>query len=409
MHARCRDRARHIRESDRVPLDPRALRAHYRQFLSVPPGASRRILLTGHSHQAWPDVARAGQDQAFLDAATHVDDKWSRVFAIQDELRAYIAERIGARAQEIAFASNTHEVVTRFLSALDLRRRPHLVTTTGEFHSMDRQLRRLAEEGVEVTWVDAAPADTLAERLAAEVRDSTAAFLVSSVLFETSTIVPGLAVVTERARASGARVLVDAYHAWHVVPFTLAEIGGDDVFVVAGGYKYAQWGEGTCFLRVPPGGALRPVYTGWYAGFGELDAHRDRARKVGYEVDGAVAFAGSTFDPASFYRAVAVTRFARAEGLDLARLRALSTAQTSRIIEAALELRLAIASPLDAARRGGFVAIETHHAAPIVTELRREGIYVDARGPMLRLGPAPYVTDDEIDTAMAIIAGIVRA
>jgi len=256
-----RDRRQGLRDSGGVAslLDPRVLRAHYTQFSSVPTDAPRRILLTGHSHQAWPDVARAGQDEAFLDAAEHVDDKWSRVFAVQDELRAYIAERIGARVQEIAFASNTHELVTRFLSAIDLRRRPHLVTTTGEFHSMDRQLRRLAEEGIEVTWVDAAPADTLAERLAAEVRDTTAAVLVSSVLFETSTIVSDLGAVAERARRCGARVLVDAYHAWHVVPFTLADVGGDDVFVVAGGYKYAQWGEGTCFLRVPPGGgALRP-------------------------------------------------------------------------------------------------------------------------------------------------------
>jgi selenocysteine lyase/cysteine desulfurase len=391
-----------------VTLDPRALRRHYSQFLSVPAGAPRRILLTGHSHQAWPDVARAGQDQAFADAALHVDDKWARVFAVQDELRAYIADRIGARAQELAFASNTHELVTRFLSALDLRRRPHLVTTTGEFHSMDRQLRRLAEEGIDVTWVDAAPADTLAERLAAEVRDRTAAVLVSSVQFETSTIVPGLDVVARRASACGARVLVDAYHAWHVVPFTLSDVGGNDVFLVAGGYKYAQWGEGTCFLRVPPGHGLRPVYTGWYAGFGELDAHRDRTQKVAYEVDGAVAFAGSTFDPASFYRAAAVTRFARSEGLELARLRALSTAQTHRIIDAARALHLAIATPLDAQRRGGFVAIETPDAGRLVTELRREGIYVDARGSMLRLGPAPYVTDDEIDTAMEIIGGLVR-
>jgi selenocysteine lyase/cysteine desulfurase len=384
-----------------VPLDPRALRAHYSQFLSVPPGASRRILLTGHSHQAWPDVARAGQDQAFLDAAAHVDDKWERVFAMQDELRAYIAEHLGARPSELAFGANTHELVTRFLSALDLRRRPHLVTTTGEFHSMHRQLARLAEEGIEVTWVDAMPADTLAERLAGALRDTTAAVLVSSVLFETSTIVGGLASLADHARARGARMLVDAYHAWHVVPFTLAELGGDDIFLVAGGYKYAQWGEGTCFLRVPSGSNLRPVYTGWYAGFAELEGQR--APIVGYPADGAYAFAGSTFDPASAYRAVAVTRFARSHGLDPAALRELSLQQTDRIIRAAERIGLTVATPHDPQRRGGFVAIESARAEELVTALRREGIYVDSRGKMLRIGPAPYVTDDDIDTAMDLI------
>jgi len=390
-------------------LDPHALRPHYRQFLTVPAGAPGRILLTGHSHQAWPDVARAGQDQAFVDAATHVDDKWGRVFAIQDELRAYVATRIGARPEEIAFASNTHELVTRFLSALDLRARPHLVTTTGEFHSMHRQLRRLAEEGVEVTWVDAAPADTLAERLAAEVRDTTAAVLVSSVLFESSTIVPHLAAVAARAAAHGARVLVDAYHAWHVIPFTLADVGGEAVFVVAGGYKYAQWGEGTCFLRVPPGAGLRPVYTGWYAGFDELEARRDVARPVGYGADGGAAFAGSTFDPASFYRAVAVARFAQAEGLTLPALRQLSLRQTARIIGAAQALPgVDVVTPLADASRGGFVALATPHAGALVTALRARGIYTDARGTRLRLGPAPYVTDDDLDAAMAALGEALR-
>ncbi|NVB83920.1 MAG: aminotransferase class V-fold PLP-dependent enzyme [Kofleriaceae bacterium] len=402
------DRRGHLRESRPVPLDPRALRAHYTQFLSVPSDAPRRILLTGHSHQAWPDVARAGQDQAYVDAALHVDDKWDRVFAMQDELRAYIAERMGVRAPELAFASNTHELVTRFLSALDLRRRPHLVTTTGEFHSMNRQLRRLAEEGIEITWVEATPADTLAERLAAEVRDTTAAVLVSSVLFETSSIVRGLDAVAARARNRGARILVDAYHAWHVVPFTLADVGGEDVFVVAGGYKYAQWGEGTCFLRVPSGHGLRPVYTGWFAGFAELEERHDRAKPVGYSADGASAFAGSTFDPASVYRAVAVTRFARSQGLEPAALRALSMRQTNRIVEAAQRLGLPIASPLDAHHRGGFVAIETDRAAQFVTDLRPHGIFVDARGTKLRIGPAPYVTEDEIDTAMEVVGRLVR-
>jgi selenocysteine lyase/cysteine desulfurase len=400
----------------RPPIDPRELRAHYSSFLTAPPssgasGSSRRILLTGHSHQAWPDVARAGQDRAFDDAARHVDDKWSRVFEIQDELRSYIADRIpGVRPRELAFASNTHELVVRFLSALDLERRPHLVTTTGEFHSMHRQLRRLAEAGLEVTWVDAQPVETLADRLAAEVRGDTAAVLVSSVLFETSSIVPSLRAVADRAQREGARVLVDAYHAWHVVPFSLEDVGGDEVFFVAGGYKYAQWGEGTCFLRVPGGSGLRPVYSGWFAGFTELDAPRDGSRPVGYDADGASSFAGSTFDPASFYRAVAVTRFARAQDLSAERLRACSLAQTRRIAEAAGEMPgMTLLTPPGDDRRGGFVALGTDRAGSFVSALRSEGIYADARGSILRLGPAPYVTDDEIDAAMRALGVLARA
>ena len=50
---------------------PNALADHYRRF-----GVAERLLLTGHSHQAWPDRGFDAQAQAWLDAARFVDDKW---------------------------------------------------------------------------------------------------------------------------------------------------------------------------------------------------------------------------------------------------------------------------------------------------------------------------------------------
>src|SRR5688572_4590183 len=150
-------------------LDPHALRKHYQAFLA--PG---RILLTGHSHQAWPDAAKEGLRTCFDDAARECDDKWPLAFAAADAVRVAVAARIGASPSEIALDQNTHDLVVRFLSALDLRERPHLVTTTGEFHSLNRQLRRIDEEGLlPITWVPAQPAASLAERLAAAVRPET--------------------------------------------------------------------------------------------------------------------------------------------------------------------------------------------------------------------------------------------
>ena len=71
----------------------------------------------------------------------------------------------------IALGANTHELVVRFLSALPLGERPRLVTTDGEFHTLRRQLDRLAEAGIaEVVKVDPHPASAIAERLAARGR-----------------------------------------------------------------------------------------------------------------------------------------------------------------------------------------------------------------------------------------------
>ena len=58
-----------------------------------------------------------------------------------------------------------------------------------------------------------------------------------------------------------------------------------------------------------------------------------------------------------------------------------------------------LCTPREETRRGGFVALRVKGAAHIVATLRKRGVYVDSRGDILRLGPAPYTTDDEIDRA----------
>src|SRR5690606_41354345 len=79
----------------------------------------------------------------------------------------------------------------------------------------------------------------------------------------------GLREIAERAEAVGAALLLDAYRSFNVVPMPVADLPGE-VYVTAGGYKYAQFGEACCFLRIPPGSERRPLFTGWFANFSEL-------------------------------------------------------------------------------------------------------------------------------------------
>src|SRR5437867_5980749 len=235
---------------------------HYSRFR-----VSERLLLTGHSHQAWPDVSLEAQQRAWLDAAELVDEKWERAAAQASRVQGGFRRLLDDPDGDIALGQNTHELVTRLLSALPLAARPRLVTTDGEFHTIRRQLDRLREEGLAVVKVAARPAATLAERIASAIDDRTACALVSSVLFETAEIVPGLDRVARACNRHGATLLVDAYHHLNVVPFDIPALGLAEAFVTGGGYKYCQLGEGNCFLRVPPGCRLRPVLTGWFSEF----------------------------------------------------------------------------------------------------------------------------------------------
>jgi kynureninase len=380
---------------------PNPLAGDYARFR-----VGERLLLSGHSHQAWPDAALAGQVDAFDDAARDVDDKWGRAFAKADELRAAVGALLGDPGAAVALGANTHELVTRFLSALDLRGRPRLVTTDGEFHTLRRQLARLGEEGLDVLRVPAAPAATLAERLAAAVDERTAAVLVSAVLYETARIVPGLGALAERCAARGAELLVDVYHALGPRQVALGALGLDDAWVTGGGYKYLQLGEGNCFLRLPAqAAAMRPVLTGWFAEFDALAAQPDPDGPVAYGA-GASRFAGATYDPTSHYRAARVIAFFAERGLTPELLERSYRHQLALLAAEVDELGLPDAvltrdrdAPLDAL--GGFLALESPHAGALQAALAQRGVASDSRGRFLRLGPAPYLSDEQLREAVA--------
>ncbi|MDO7869312.1 hypothetical protein [Nocardioides jiangxiensis] len=375
------------------------LAPHYSRFR-----VSERLLLTGHSHQAWPDVALEGQLEAYADAAELVDEKWGRAFAkaeaVRDGFRRLLADPGGA----IALGASTHELLVRFLSALDLSTRRRLVTTDGEFHSARRQLARLGEAGLEVVVVPAAPVDTLAERLAAAADARTAAVLTSSVLFETSRMVPGLGDLAAICLERGVELLVDAYHHLGVRALSLTTAGLEHAWVVGGGYKYLQLGEGSCFLRLPPqAAAMRPVVTGWYAEFGAL-AHEASAPVVAYG-PGAARFAGSTYDPTSHYRAARVLAFFAEQGLTADVLEA-SYGRQRALLESAFDDLDAPPGVItrdrtaDPSAFGGFLSLETPHAERLQELLAARGVLTDSRGRHLRFGPAPYLADGQLAEAI---------
>jgi kynureninase len=394
-----------------TPLDlhraPNALAPHYSRF-----GVDKRILLTGHSHQAWPDCGLEGQIDAWSDAAELADEKWERAFAKASRVQAGFAALLGDRDGNYTLSSNTHELLVRWLSALDLKARPRIVSTDGEFHSARRQLDRLAEERLEIVRVPHRPTADVAERISAAIDDRTAAVIVSAVFFTNAHIVPNLRAVMQACERAGTELLVDVYHALDAVPFSIPEQGLGRAYVVGGGYKYCQLGEGNCFLRSPAGSTLRPVVTGWYSEFDAL-AEAGGTGRVPYGQGGG-RFAGSTYDPTSHYRAAKVFDFFDAEGLTPAFLREVSQHQVARLAAGfdALDadqgvIRRDRAYPLEGI--GGFLALQAPRAGDICQKLRQRGVLADYRGEVLRLGPAPYLTDEQLDAGIGALRDVIAS
>ena len=265
------------------------------------------------------------------------------------------------------------------------------------------------EEGLEVVRVPAHPAADAGERVADAVDDRTAAAIVSSVFFTSGHIAGGLEAAAGACRRAGAELLVDAYHSLNVVPFSLDGLA--DVWVVGGGYKYCQLGEGNCFLRIPPDRRPRPIVTGWYAEFAALE-DAERHGRVAYG-QGASRFAGSTYDPTSHYRAAEVFDFFEELVLSPSLLREVSRHQVG-LLAAAVDALDADPAVLDRDRTvsperiGGFLALRSSRAEALHEALRTRGVMTDHRGDFLRLGPAPYLSDAQLHDAVAALGDAMK-
>ena len=385
---------------------PNALAPYYSRFR-----VGERLLLTGHSHQAWPDCGLHGQQRAWLDAAEYLDRKWERAFDKAERVRQGFARLLDDRNGQIALGSSTHDLVVRFLSALPLEKRARIVTTDGEFHSLRRQLDRLAEVGLNVVKVSCSPADHVAERLIEAVDESTAAVMVSAVFYQTGQIVTGLGSVLQACRRVGANLLVDAYHALNVVPFSIIQERLEGAFVTGGGYKYCQLGEGNAFLRLPPDCRLRPLVTGWFSEFNALDTVRDDGAVVYGK--GHARFAGATYDPTSHYRSAEVFDFFQDLGLSPKLLREVSQHQIELLARCfdGLDADPAVITrdrciPLTAI--GGFLVLRSPWAAQICRSLHARRVYADFRDDALRFGPAPYLSDEQLEASMGILGEVLH-
>jgi len=371
------------------------LAPHYSHF-----GVSNRLLFTGHSHQAWPDVARSGLLESFEVSASKVDKKWELAFEKTEKLRAYLRNYYDDADGMYTLGQNTHQLLITWLSALDINRDSKIITTEGEFHSMSRQLKRLNEEGLEIITLPSWPDELFIDRLKKEIDDNTTALMCSRVYFQSGLINRAMDEAAAVARRHGVPFLIDDYHGTNVVPLSIKEANLEDCYLLIGGYKYLQWGEGNCFLRYPKTCTLRPVITGWFASFSTIEDSKDN-QKVQYEDDNQL-FASATFDSASQFRAATVVDFFRKQGLTPTVLRRQYLQQTAFMREKfmALDIQESVISlhhNENIEHNGGFLALKTSHASTLQRMLMKRNVFTDARGDTLRLGPAPYTTSKQIE------------
>ncbi len=390
-----------------MTLLPHGMEEHFSRFLDSDPG---RLHVAAHSHHPWPDVTFEAHQRAWSDAAERHDDKWEHVLGeVVPEFQRHIAGRLSLPDHStLAFAPNTHELVVRLLSCLPVPAR--VLTTDGEFHSFERQVRRFEEdERVVVERVAVEPFGTFAERFVEAVsRGGHDLVFLSHVFFDSAFVVADLRTAVSAVPDDATFVVVDGYHGFMALPTDLSPVA-DRAFYLAGGYKYAMAGEGAVFMHCPPGYGERPPDTGWFAGFSALEAGTER--RVAYAADGS-RFLGATFDPSGLYRFNAVQRWLDGLDVDVTDIHTHARRLQDRFLDGLASVDVdelspaALVPPRDVPLRGNFLTFALDDAAAWQARLAEVGVVTDRRGRRLRFGFGLYHAVGDVDELLARIAAL---
>ena len=350
------------------------------------------IYLANHSLGRPPD--RVAEDvRAALDAwYADMDGAWKHWLASREKFRSLTAKLVHAsRADCIVPKTSAGQGLRAVLNALPGK--PRVLTSDGEFDSIDFILRVYREQGridlKIVPWRELAPAGATL-------------LVVSTVMFRDGEVVANLPRLVRAAHAAGAMVLLDVYHHAGVLPLDLAALDAD--FAIGGSYKYTRGGPGACWLYVRPGLAetMRTLDTGWFAKKDVFAYARPEPPEFG---PGGNAWLESTPPVLAPVQALAGLELTLELGVES--LRAYGLAQKRKLSD--LLYQKGIEAGGVGEDHGAFLTVTHSNAAKIAKDLETKGVKVDARGEYLRICPDILNSDAELERAAQQIAATIDA
>jgi kynureninase len=316
---------------------------------------------------------------------------WTMPMTVGDQVGRIIGAPAGSTVmhQNVAVAES---VVLSCFRPVDPRRN-RVVYERGNFPSV-RYLYQAQPELEVVVCEDE-------QEIVEAIDERTLLVPISHVLFKTA-VIQDVEPIVRRAHEAGAHVILDAYQSAGIVPLDVASLGVD--FAVGGSVKWLCGGPGNGWLYVRPDLAdrLEPTATGWQA----------HERPFAFEEEltyahGAARFLTGTPNVPAHYAGTA--GYDLIEEVGVARIRANSLRQTTRLIELADEAGFEVASPRDPARRGGTVTVRVPEFPAVHRELTERGVLCDFRPDAgIRLGPHFFTADEELERVIAEIAEIVE-
>jgi isopenicillin-N epimerase len=195
-----------------------------------------------------------------------------------DTVRAFVAPRLGAPAEGLAFVPNPTFAVNSVLASIALSPGDEIVFTSHGYNACNNAvLRRTEQSGAVPVCVElpfpVASAATVTERLVSALTKRTRLLLVDHVTSPTGLVLPVEDIVRE-AHARGIDVLIDGAHAPGMLPLSIERLGV--AWYTGAFHKWLCAPKGASFLytREDKRGATRPIVTSHGANTTRTDRSR---------------------------------------------------------------------------------------------------------------------------------------
>jgi kynureninase len=371
------------------PLTEQNLRQHVWPLFSRARTEHAGIYLANHSLGRPPDRMASDVRNALDIWYREMGEAWTGWNAARERFRALTARLVGAaRPDCIIPKTSAGQGLRAVLNALPGK--PQVVTTDGEFDSLDFILRVYRGKGRidlrVMPWREL------------QVDNATLVVL-SSVMFRSGERVDNLGKLLRAARSAGALVLLDVYHHAGALPLDLAALDVD--FAVGGSYKYLRGGPGACWLYVRPGlvDTMRTLDTGWFAKHDVFAYERPDPPQFGAGGDAWLESTPPVLAPVQALAGLELTLELGAE-----RLRAYSLQQKQRL--AGLLADRGVQAEGSGEDHGAFLTLTHPQATRLAEELGRRDIKTDARGDRLRLCPDILNSAAELEQAAAELGAL---
>jgi kynureninase len=337
------------------------------------------------------------------------DEAWTVWNEGVTEFRTLIGHLLGLPANSIVPKTSAGQGLRAVLNTFD-QAPIEVVATACEFDSVDHILRTYESKGrITVRWVEpeshSSDVPRLRSRLIQDaIQRQTQLVVVPHVLFQTGQILDNVSEIAARAQEVGALTVLDTYHSFGVLPFTLAETGFD--FAIGGSYKYVRGGPGACWLAIHPrvfDRGLRTLDTGWFAKADPF--HFQRNKEIDWATNGD-GWLESTPPVVTAFQALAGLELLVELGVD--RLRATSLSQQRQLRETFRTAGVQMFEPEDPNEFGAFSLLPYPNGSTLTEKLSTLDVCVDSRGPFVRFGPDILNTQTEFNLAAERTAAALR-